>query len=568
MIRIKSIITIFSAGVLLSSTSCKKYLDVNQNLNDPTVVPVSTLLTAAERQIAGSLSLGSTLGNGLGAYVHQVTGRSSFDRYSLTPSNVDGAWFNFYQALSNLNVVISQGTSESRYVYVGIAKILKAYTFSMMVDIWGDIPYSAFDQFKSNVKQPVFDDDATIYPKLITLIDEGVADLNNPAINPSKPGSDDVIYGGYSASNNKWVKAANTLKLKLYTQQRKVKNVSAEVTALLANPNLLINSQADNFLFAFGPNGTTDDRHPGYGDYTGTQRGAQLPSPWLYEMMKGINPAIYTGIPDPRLPYYIYNQKLPNGPPENRPEYRDGGFISIVFGSNGPFRDASNSNSYSLMGIYPVGGRYDDGAGLSITGTGVAGPANAGTGAAPHRMITYADRLYLEAELISSGVIPGDARAVFNAALTASFNQVDYVITNYIKTFNQTIPAVATQPATATYISGVLAAYDAGSATRKLEHIMTQKWLSNIGNPVDQYTDYRRTGFPVLFDPNNPAQAPGGFVQPPVNGNFQVTPQDKIPVANTIPYPESLPWSQTELELNGKAPTQKSPSTYKVFWKP
>ncbi len=566
MIRLKYFLYFFAAGtVLLSTTGCKKYLDVNKNLNDPTVVPVSTLLTASERTIGGNFALGTGLGNGLGAYTHQITGRASFDRYSMTGPNMDGAWFSLYQALSNVDVIIQQGTAEGRLAYAGVAKILKAYTFSMMVDIWGDIPYSEFNQFKSGVEQPVFDNDATIYPKLIALLDEGIADINNPAVNPSKPGADDVIYGGNLA---RWIKAANTIKLKMYTQMRLVQNVSAQVTALLANPAQLINAQNESFLLPFGPFGATDDRYPGYGDYTGTQRGGQLVSPWLYEMMKGLNPAIYAGVPDPRIPYYMYNQKTATGTPENRTEYRDGGYISIVFGSAGPYRDGSNSNTYTLLGIYPVGGRYDDGAGTSISGTGPSGPATAGTGAAPQRLLTYADRLFLEAELIHVGLAPGNARTVFSAAVDASFAQVDYIISTYIKTINQTIPVLATSAASATYKTDVMNAYDAGSNARKLEYIMTQKWLSRFGNSVDNYTDYRRTGYPVMFDPNNPAQAPGGFVQPPINGNFQVIPQEKIPVANPIAYPESLPWSQSEIEFNSNAPAQKAPATYKVFWKP
>jgi hypothetical protein len=62
--------------------------------------------------------------------------------------------------------------------------------------------------------------------------------------------------------------------------------------------------------------------------------------------------------------------------------------------------------------------------------------------------------------------------------------------------------------------------------------------------------------------------APGGSVQPPVNGNPFVTPQKKVPVTLNIAYPQSLPWSQRELDLNSNAPAQKTPGTYKVFWKP
>jgi len=164
-------------------------------------------------------------------------------------------------------------------------------------------------------------------------------------------------------------------------------------------------------------------------------------------------------------------------------------------------------------------------------------------------------------------VIGGDARAVFQAAMQASMAMVDYVITNYVKP-SQTVPLLVPQAATTNYINSILGLYDIGTTARKLEYIMTQKWLASVGNSVDQYTDYRRTGYPVLFDPRNPAMAPGGFVQPPVNGNPFVIPQLKVPVQQGLNFPLSLPWSQTELELNGNAPPQKTPSSYKIFWLP
>jgi hypothetical protein len=538
----------------MAGGGCKKYLDVNKNVNNPTPssVQISMVLSAAERSIANNLAVGSGLGNTMSIYTHQMTGRVGADRYGAGSSG----WEGLLAAISNLNVVIKRGTEEKRMAYVGIAKILKAYTFSMMVDVWGDVPFTEFDRFEEGLTQPKFDKGSDIYPKLFTMIDEGVADINNPVINPSKPSNDDYIYKGNLTN---WIKAANTIKLKLYTQIRLVQDVKTQVTALLATPANLINSEAESFMMPYGPIATTDDRHPGYGDYTATQRGGQLFSPWLYEIMKGRNPNILFGLSDPRIPYYIYNQKSATGTPENCTEFRDGGFISILFGSNGSCRDGSNSQTYSLFGIYPVGGRYDAGGGQTVNSIGTQ---NAGTGARPHEFITYADRLYIEAELIQTGVITGNARTVFSNALDASFAHVDAIIANYIKPTTagspQTVPAIATMAATTTYKAGVLAEFDAGTAAKKLELIMTEKWINRIENSVDNYTDYRRTKFPVLFAP-----APEGSVTSVTGPDGKVT-----PVSNDRKYPWSLPFSTTELQLNSNAPPQKVPESFKVFWQP
>jgi hypothetical protein len=558
MRRKNHLIYFFTAVVILVAgiTGCKKFLDVNKNLNDPTSVPVSLLLSNAERNIAANVALGSGLGQTMSIYTHQTTGRVAADRYGAGAAGWDG----LYTAIANLNVIIKQGTAETRFKYVGIAKILKAYSFSILVDVYGDCPYSEFDQFEPGIKQPKFDKGSDIYPKLLLLLDEGIADINNTAPNASLPGNDDYIYKGNTAL---WIKAANTIKLKLYTQVRRVQNVTTQVTALLATPANLINSQAESFMMPYGPFGTTDDRHPAYGDYNATQRGGQLFSPWMYEIMKGRNANILNGISDPRIPYYIYNQKSAvggsNPTPENCTEYRDGGFITILFGSNGNCRDGSNSATYSLLGLYPAGGRYEDNAAKSIT---TLGALNAGTGALPHQFITYADRLFLEAELINAGVATGTERTVFSNALDASFLQMDYIITNFIKPGSagaaQTVPAIAPLAATTTYKAAVLAAYDAGTPAKKLEYIMTEKWINRIENPVDNYTDYRRTGYPVLFSP-----APVGTVTSVTDPSGKVT-----PVSNDRLYPWSLPFSTTEIALNSNAPPQKVPENYKVFWQP
>ena len=549
------------AMLLITTSGCKKYLDVNEDLNRPTSVPLTTLLASSQQRIGSAFALGTTIGNGLGVYTHQLMQYGGFNRYGITATGTDGSWGTLYSIITNVDVLIEQATASEQFMYAGVGKVLKAYTASMMVDLWGDIPFSDYNKFKEGIRQPAFDDDAAIYPQLISLLDEAILDIQNPAPQ-AKPGADDLVYKGNAT---RWVKAANTIKLKLYTQMRLVEDVSSQVTALLADPANLINSQAESFLFPFGPFTSTDDRYPGYSDYSAAQRGGQIPSHWMYEIMKGYNSDIYTNLDDPRIPYYFYKQKTASQNPENCTDYRDGGFITLIFGSNSPCVGGSNSNTYTLLGIYPIGGRYDEGLGQIINASGgTLNAANAGTGAAPQRALTYADRLFLEAELINAGLAPGDEKAVFSAALNAAFAQVDHVIVNFIKP-SQAVPVLATQAATTTYKSGVLAEYDAaGSATERLEHIMTQKWLSRFGNSADNYTDYRRTGFPKLFRP-----APEGNVtEVVVPGGTAGLGAKVVPVSNGTPYPLSLPWPQDEINKNSNAPAQKVLNTYKVFWLP
>lgn len=566
--------------LVLFTVSCKKdFLDINTDPNNPSDIEVSKLLPWAQRTLGDALAMGEDnggLSQILSVYTHQMSTREEPDQYGATGNEfyLGLAWSKLYATsppaggtqpvygvLNNLEDIISRSSADGNTHYAGIAKILKAYTFSQIVDVFGDVPFSEANKMREGILYPKFDDDAAIYDSIFKMLNSGIADLENTtAPNAFEPGSDDIIYGG---NLDNWLKAANTIKLKLYTQIRKVKDVSAEVNQLLNDPSGLISDVSESFLIPYGINAATDDRNPGFATYFASQRSNHV-SPWFYEILKGYNTRIFTGIEDPRIPYYIYNQITPTQATRegNQTEYRDGAFVSIYFGSVGPDRDRSQQNTISMYGIYPVGGKYDDG---SAT---IANSAS-GTGAAPYRMITYADRLYLEAELIQTGVVAGDAAAVLEEAINESFRQIDHVISTYVSP-SQNVPEIYNTTAMNDYVDEVMEDFNAAGNEKKLEIIMTQKWISSIGSAVDQYTDLRRTGYPLIFNPLDPAMAPGGRIQPPINGD-PVNPgaQKSVPVQQSRLFPLTLPWFQGELETNPNAPAQKQDlSSFKVFWIP
>ena len=556
MLRKLNYIITLAAVVVMGSCS-KSTFDINNDPNNPTSLSAKVLLPQIIKNMGDASTISTGISDVLEVYVHRMSVREAPNAYGVTGSSgyVESMWDPYYsRAITNLNIIIDRSATDGNLRYAGISKVLKAFIFSQLVDVFGDVPFSEAGKLGESILNPVFDDDATIYPALFAMIDEGIADLKNTTPNPINPGADDLFYGG---NVTKWVKLANTLKLKLYTQQRKVTDVKAEVEALLASPSTLLSSTADNFQLPY----TSDNRNPGYSDYGAAQRTGYI-SPWFYEIMKGYNQNIFTGNPDPRTSYYWFNQLTPTQGATNdgNPlEYRDGPFVSIYFGSNGANSGFTQQSTMSLLGIYPVGGKFDD-----EKGSNPRLSASSSTGAAPYRFITYADRLYLEAELIQTGVVTGDARAVTLAAVKESFKMVDAVVK---MTGVPNVPVLAGTDEANTYTDEVMAEYDA-NPSKQLQIIMTQKWISSFGSAIDAYSDYRRTGFPIIWDPNNPAMAPGGSVQPPVNGNPLVDPQPKVPVSANRDFPVSLPWPTSELDVNANAPAQKTPSTYKVFWQP
>ncbi len=541
--NIKNIQTVSILAVILFVSSCTKdFLDINEDPNNPTDVNYNLVLTNAELHITTSLSMsGGGLSSFLSVFTHQVVQRRESNKYALTGSAypIGEAWDHLYSGgLEDLSFVIQKGTENEDMIYVGIAKILRAYAFSQIVDVWGDVPFSQANN-SVDYYYPAFDNDETIYPGIISLIDEGIANLQDQsAENTLVPHNDDIIYGGDVTS---WITFAKTLKLKLYNQIRLYQDVSSEVQSILDEGDI-INNQGDDFEIWYNNSVTPENRNPGYYNEYNSEGMEFYISPWLYEIMMGYstNPNL-PGIADPRVPYYWFRQLGPGDEAQNPTEYRDGGFISIYFGSDGPNRDQAQSVSATVLGLYPIGGRYDDDNPIAISG-------NSGTGVAPLRLLTYYSTLFTRAELALTGVSNENPRQLLENGINAAFNKV-----NQIATVDGS-PTISSGDID-TYRNAVLAIYDAANNAGKLEIIMTQKWIASIGYAIDQYTDYRRTGYPVLFNPNT----------------MPSTPPEGDPVLTSVSrgYQNSIEWPSAELELNMNAPeSQKLVSTNnaKLFW--
>jgi hypothetical protein len=533
---------------LIILAGCEKdLLDINKDPNNPTVAPNKLLLPGIQVELARWMSVGDGVGTIATVYSHQGTTREHWDDYGVLGNSYYNQqnWLRLYRMLSNVELMIKQGEEKEELIFAGVAKILKAYTYSIMVDLWGDVPFSeAIDL--GRYPTPKFDKGEEIYPVLFNLLNEAIADLNNrDAANVLRPGGEDLMYGG---NVEKWIRLANTLKLKMYTQVRNTGMWDGAAVQQLLADNKLINAHDQGMMVSFGSSNAPENRHPAFvADYEGGQIGL-MTSPWMYEIMMGMNPGIFTGIQDPRVPYYVYNQLLAGEEPQNPAEYvhdsEYGRFVSIWFGSIGPNRDFDQRVSASMLGIYPAGGRFSN----PDDGERPEGRGGSATGAVPQRLLTYADRLYLEAELVHLGLATGNVAEILKKAMEESFRQVDHCVAGAVHSSQAgKVPSLDPEnnAEVESYINSVMDLFNAAGNDHKMEIIMTQKWLSSVGSPVDQYNDYRRTGFPVLHDPNN---------------------DDNPHTQSLRNYAYSFPWSNEELTLNPNAPEQKNPTTFRVFW--
>jgi len=159
-------------------------------------------------------------------------------------------WVSLYDVMSILKDILtktdpSAGSEVNPYAR-GIAQILTAYNLAVATDMWGKIPWTEALKGSANLR-PVYDNQSTLYPAIIQLLDDGIATLNT-VTTFSVVG--DYIYGGSSATAiAKWIKAANSLKARYWMRLTNVDN-TASTKALTAIAAGGFASAADNFVFA------------------------------------------------------------------------------------------------------------------------------------------------------------------------------------------------------------------------------------------------------------------------------------------------------------------------------
>jgi len=153
------------------------------------------------------------------------------ERYVQAATDHNGYWSRAYaSSLADLDYIDKTSSSAA---YRGISKVMKAYIFQGLVDHFGDIPFTealsgAIED--GSILAPIYDSaETTIYPALVTMLDDAISELN---LSAGDVGDDDFIYAGNTAN---WIKFANSLKLRILMRTSEVSPQSGLVQNLINN---------------------------------------------------------------------------------------------------------------------------------------------------------------------------------------------------------------------------------------------------------------------------------------------------------------------------------------------
>ena len=429
-----NIFKILSLLLIFSLSACVELETLNENPNEPSNVSASVVLTSGMRTVVNSsVDQAYLLGNNA-AQLTAKTLRTEIDVYNWNA--FPSVWNEMYNGLTNIIEAERLAQVDGNEQMQGVAVVMKSWAFSVLTNAYGDVPYSeAITGVLNDNFTPVYDAQSDIYNGPNGLL----AELERAVILLNGSGS---IEGDIILSNDasKWIKFANSLRLRLLMHLSNKQDVSAEIAALASAD--LLSSNADNVAMTY--TGNFPNEFPliplKIGDFDAVALGTSA-----YSVMTGYN--------DPRLARYARpdDDDYSNAASTN--------FSGAVNGSEST--SACPKNGSRLGAAY-----YDYPNQVSA--------ATLGIDRAEGVLMSYSEVEFLLAEAALKGYTTGNIEEHYKAGIGASmtYHQVDvapFGFTDFDDYYNN---------------SGV--AYD------EAIDIWEQKWIALYFHGLEPYFEVRR----------------------------------------------------------------------------
>jgi|GEM_PF-3355317 len=447
----KKIICISFALALLSTACSDKTLnDIDTNPNVISDAPLNTILPAAEmvvvQRVVGSISILS----GYAAEHTNSTGLNTATKLLLGGAatfNVSGGnhWTSGFQAIRYFNDVRAKAETQQRVGYIAIADIMTAYTLSLLVDVYGDIPYREVGQ--ETINQPAFNTAQELYIEMQKLLDSGIQKADQATTTASRPGNDDLIFRG---NMTLWKKTAWGMKARLANRLSNVNPQESAQQAIAAIGNSF--APAEGFIV------------------TGYQSNPENANPIANNFLNAATIAVVDGIVTAMRSFLDTGEDVLADPRANIWFTKIGGKVVT------PPTSKANTD-------------------VTVNGTLYSKPLYFQNRTSPLPLLTYTELKFIEAEAQFRLNDKAKAYAAYEAAVRSALAQSAL--------FN---PAVAL---TAAQINAYVARPKVlmGADKLTLRDIVAQKYIFLfVFQSQEAYNDVRRTGLITLNDPDGTAK--------------------------------------------------------------
>jgi hypothetical protein len=477
MKKIKNLLRMYGGYLFLCSivmvVSCTKdFDDINTNKNALSKLEVSQLpfLFSKAQSTATNNGWNYQIAQNLFhdqycQYFSNTTTYFPSDRLVIRMDWIRAAWNPIYsEVVPQLQTLMEQYDAAS--AENAIAQVMWVYTFHRLTDTWGPVPY-----FNAGVPATsvTYDPQDKIYDDMFKRLASAITVLNGKK--SERPyGTFDLIYAG---DVNKWIKFANTLRLRLAIRISKADATRAktegEAAVAGANGGVLTDSPGDDALIFRTLKGD---------DFNGL-----TVMDWNEFRMSSTMESVLKGYDDPRISEYF----SPSAGTGDYEGLRNG--LSSADMAVDLNKADNNSNK---------GPRWDK--------------SKPGTMETPSNVMATAEAWFLRAEgvLLGWNMGGGTAEQYYNNGITESMNQWGITDASAISAYiastatpiapgdAQNSPAVSTAP---------IKYRAAGTLDEQREQITIQKWLALFPEGVEAWADIRRSRafklYPVVQSDNS-----------------------------------------------------------------
>lgn len=351
-----------------------------------------------------------------------------------------------------------------------ITRIYYAFLASTMTDTYGDMPFSVYVQGGQVPEKCPYDTQEKVYDMIFRMLEQAVDSIRPGMCDFVFSESDDKCYGG---DENKWLRFANTLRLRLALRISNVdpERAEKEGVAALTNQYGLMNSQEDrmrvmpNFApVEIGGEGATGEENEvvncsyNYADV--------VMSKDLELAYKNLSDRL-----DPRCEISWY-RPTPKVALDAGRENLKKDFAGCRIGDNDIDREF---NDYSPLRCYTQDLKVlRDDYWFSYS--------------REYLWLGYAECKFLEAEAALRGWSQGNPEELFREGIRESFNY--YNLSSKADVYIQGLKIFSGEESNP---------FESGDKEAMLEQIITQKWLALFPNGNEGWAEFRRTDYPRLL---------------------------------------------------------------------
>ncbi|HLL95006.1 MAG TPA: SusD/RagB family nutrient-binding outer membrane lipoprotein, partial [Spirosoma sp.] len=246
--------------VTLLAACTQGFEELNTDPNRPSEITPGVLLGQLQYRIV------NTSVNAARSFTHELmqvdaprasTSGSGLHRYVVNPGA--GVWSNFYGYLTDIEDIYAIADRLNEPNYKAIALVYKCWAYSILTDLYGDVPYSQATKAAEGIFKPPFDKQKDIYVRMLNDLETANSLFDETR---ALTYAGDLVYnanaltGGRNLGIQRWKKFANSLRLRLLLRIAKRDGevaVTQQITAILADPTKypVMSSNADDAIFRY-----------------------------------------------------------------------------------------------------------------------------------------------------------------------------------------------------------------------------------------------------------------------------------------------------------------------------